>query len=309
MRPFRIRGLFIISIAKFLYRFVPFKSNLVSFYFFKFFRSGKPAIVCSRGYNMIVIPGITSCWRNVVAGREFAVESFLRNLIPKATGFLDCGAHMGYFSCLAAGLNKKMKVLAVEPLPECFRYLTALSRINNFKNIEIVKGVLSERDKMTGFVTSGHFDESGKVARTSQDATVMAQGYSLNTLLQRFGADDKVIVKVDIEGYEPIALNIVLTQENKKKIIALYIEIHLCFFLQPWPEFWSLLQAVRNWFAADWFIAKPRCLQNPFMRYWNRATQQEPLIILNTDLVKSLIDKRMIAELGLFGIKNLNFNI
>lgn len=57
------------------------------------------------------------------------------------------------------------------------------------------------------------------------------------------------------------------------------------------------------WLVADWFIAKPRCLQGPFERYWHRIMQRETITTLNTDLAKNLIDNKKIDKLKLFGIK------
>jgi len=113
---------------------------------FRHFCANNTAVLYTTSHAVIVIPCVASCWRDVVNGREYALQAFLSGLASKATGFLDCGANLGYFSCLMATLNPGVKVVAVEPLAECRSYLRAARRINKLANIEVADAVLSDRD-------------------------------------------------------------------------------------------------------------------------------------------------------------------
>jgi FkbM family methyltransferase len=272
---------------------------------FKLFCFNNTTVVYTVGYSVIVIPGVASCWRDVVNGREYALQAILSDLAPKATGFLDCGANMGYFSCLMARLNSELKIVAVEPLKECLSYLKAVRRINGFMNIEIVNAVLSDCDGVFEFsLPQERFGESGGLGGAEKGTgTVLVRGYSLDSLLERFTVEDRVIIKVDIEGFESVALRIPPSPVNSQKVFALCVEVHLYRFSRPWPEFSDLLRSIRSWFPARWFITKPRCLQGPLRRYWNRVSQREEFIPLDTTLVKGLVEGGRIQDLYLFGIR------
>lgn len=302
----RIKGLVILIAGRSLSRYLPIGSLTVTKWLFKQFCSNKTTIAYTIDHTVIVIPGVASCWRDVVNGREYALQSLLSDMASRTTGFLDCGANIGYFSCLMARLNPEVKVVAVEPLKECRSYLRAVRRINNSMNIEIVHAVLSECDGVFEFdLPRERFSESGSLSHaTAATKVVQIQGYSLDSLLQKFTTKDRVIVKVDIEGFESVALNASVSSQNARKVLALCVEVHLYRFSEPWSEFSSLLEALQAWFPAEWFITKPRCLQNSLRRYWNRVCQREEIMPLNTIVVNQLIEDKRVGELYLFGIRN-----
>lgn len=302
----RIKGLVILIAGRFLSRYLPIGSLTVTKWLFKQFRSNKTTVAYQLNHAVIVIPGVASCWRDVVNGREYALQTFLSSLASRTTGFLDCGANIGYFSCLMARLNPKARVIAVEPLKECRSYLRAVIRINKLLNIEIVEAVLSDSDGTFEFgLPEERFSESASLSRAAATTgLVQVQGYSLDSLLRKFATKDRVIVKVDIEGFESVALNNSISPENAQKVIALFVEVHLCRFLNPRSEFADLLSSLQAWFFADWFIATPRCLQGSLKRYWNRVYEREEIMPLSTGLVNQLIKNKQVGELYLFGIRN-----
>lgn len=301
----RVTGLVILGIGRLLARFLPIGGLSVAHWLYKQFSFNGVSVPYSLGHTVIVIPGVASCWRDVVLGREYAVWEFLSGWASEATGFLDWGANIGYFSCLVARLNRKAKVVAVEPLPECRSYLRAVRRINKLTNIDIIGAVLSDHDGVCEFeLPQERYGESGGLGRASVVTHVIqVQGYSLDSLLQKFFAEDRVVVKVDIEGFESVALRVPVSPENAPKVIALCVEVHLYCFAQPQAEFADLLAALQGWFPADWFIAKPRCLQSSWRRYWDRVRRREAVMPLDADLVSSLIESKQVEELHLFGVR------
>jgi hypothetical protein len=122
--------------------------------------------------------------------------------------------------------------------------------------------------------------------------------------LDKFANSDRVIVKVDIEGFESVALKAPVSSQNAQKVMALCVEAHIYRFSKPGSEFDDLLGSLQIWFPGDWFIATPRCLQNSLRRYWNRVRQIEEIMPLNAALVNELIEGKRIGDLYLFGVRN-----
>jgi tRNA G37 N-methylase Trm5 len=68
---------------------------------------------------------------------------FLESSLAKADTFVDIGANIGYFSCLARSLGKR--VVAVEPLAENLDYLFRNLLLNGFDDVEVFPLGLAER--------------------------------------------------------------------------------------------------------------------------------------------------------------------
>lgn len=244
-------------------------------------------------------------------GRERAVQGFLAAQAPRATGFLDCGANIGYFSCLAAQCNPQAKILAVEPLAECHRLLRAERRLNGFRHIRIVPGVLSEQDGLCPFERpSESYGESGSIRTTTSikgegGSLKEICGYSLDHLLNSFSPEDRVIVKVDIEGYEAQALKAPVSSAQAKKVMALCVEVHLFAYANPFADFRQWLGAVQDWFTGRWWMAEPPFTQKPLKRYWRRLRQTEPLKPLDMALMEQWIAQNRLSETYVFGVKDV----
>ena len=125
--------------------------------------------------------------------------------LEQARVVLDVGANIGIFTMRAAHrLSGLGRVIAVEPLPQNLRALYAGIRYNGFTHVEVLPvaasdgpglvAVSCEDDSSNGIVQiDGH--EGGSVT--------LVPSHALGTLLSTLDRLD--LVKIDIEGHEPIA--------------------------------------------------------------------------------------------------------
>ncbi|MDX1415471.1 MAG: FkbM family methyltransferase [Candidatus Promineifilaceae bacterium] len=137
---------------------------------------------------------------------EVNVSQVLRELLRPGITFLDIGANIGYFSLLAAAhLENTGRVIAFEPVAEN-RELFALSvAVNDFQNIEIHPYAVSDHEAVVALEMGARNSNSRMIDPDlgsdvyQQVKTVVLDHYltDLNTL---------DIVKIDIEGAEPLAL-------------------------------------------------------------------------------------------------------
>ena len=76
---------------------------------------------------------------------NFEYTDIFVKLIEKVNSFYDIGANIGYYSLLAAMLNKKIEIVAFEPAKGPLYYLKENVTLNNFQNIKIEALALSHK--------------------------------------------------------------------------------------------------------------------------------------------------------------------
>ncbi len=263
--------------------------------------------------RILVMPGVHACWRDAVQGREWGPRDFLLRQARRATGFLDCGANMGTFSLLFAAANRRARVIAVEPLPECCRYLRAARRLNGLSRLEVWPAVLSDRSKRIPFHRPVvEFDEGGQIdgeGNATSTRPTEVRAYTLNDLLARYGRDDRVVVKIDIEGHEATALRTTPEKENAAKVLAVCVETHLALYSRPWEDFMGWFSQLEGWFEADWWICAPggivppsRRLDRRLWRYVRRLFHKEDLVRIDRRALRHGVDSGAIGEFHLLGV-------
>ncbi|GAA0714601.1 hypothetical protein GCM10009105_19310 [Dokdonella soli] len=170
----------------------------------------RPIEVALNGYSMFVrsIDRDIGAWilRNKM--HEPHVTQVVRNLLRPGDTFVDVGANIGYFTALAAYLvGPDGKVVAVEPMDKNLQLLYATIFSNKFAHVEIHPFAASDVNGLlpmeTGFGTS-----NGQVILTGARGrlpAMFAQARRLDDMLS--GLSTIRLLKIDIEGYELIALS------------------------------------------------------------------------------------------------------
>jgi FkbM family methyltransferase len=116
--------------------------------------------------------------------------------------FVDVGANIGFYTCLARSLGKH--VVAVEPLPKNQEYLFANLVANDWKDVEVFPVGLSEQP---GLATLYGASSTGAslVSNWAGASNFFQRTIPLSTLDVLFGnrfAGKKIFIKIDVEGAE-----------------------------------------------------------------------------------------------------------
>lgn len=132
----------------------------------------------------------TSGWSELEVIRDYLIE-------PGDIVF-DCGAHQGFYSLCMAGLTTpRGHVYAFEPFPQNCDLIDFNIRLNNCKNLTLVRSAVSDK---TGKARAGQADQS--IEFTSHKDTL-----DISTLaLDDFTQATPTVLKLDVEGYEGFAL-------------------------------------------------------------------------------------------------------
>ncbi|MBV7699077.1 FkbM family methyltransferase [Streptomyces sp. TRM70350] len=124
-------------------------------------------------------------------------------LAAKSATIADVGAHVGYFSMIAALANPKAKVHAFEPVDQVHARLAVNIRLNNVQNIRRYQaGVSSEPGWADiGVRFSGNLLSTGSsLEHAAGDAEL--KRVELLTLDEVFADTGLDLIKIDVEGHE-----------------------------------------------------------------------------------------------------------
>ncbi len=182
---------------------------------------------------------------------EPEVSSTVRRHLPPGGTFVDVGANMGWFSLLAAGaVGPGGHVLAVEPNPANVELLRSSARDNGFANIEAHCVALADEPGTVALETDG---SNGRVIPIDGPppapvrASFVVAALPLDDLVERAGLDRVDLVKIDVEGAEPLALR------GARRALQTYRPVLV-------SEFYPLALDLAPWGSAQGYLDMLRAL-------------------------------------------------
>lgn len=136
-------------------------------------------------------------------GFEPEETGLISKLLPEHDRFIDCGANVGFYSCLARRYGKP--VLAIEPLAANLKLLLANLDANGWSDSEVVNAGLASK---IGIGEIFGTDTGASVVRgwagMPQDTLLRERIVltTLDTLVAHRFAGERLLIKVDVEGGE-----------------------------------------------------------------------------------------------------------
>jgi len=140
-----------------------------------------------------------------VYGRNFAWDIFWRDYFQRSD-FLPCcddliidvGAGIGDFAVIAAKFYKAKRVIAIEPEPSTFRYLTKNIEINHLLGT-IIPFMFAAYDSDGEILL---YEREGRLASIPRGQVVKYQSKKLDSLVKELNLNKVNLVKIDTEGAE-----------------------------------------------------------------------------------------------------------
>jgi FkbM family methyltransferase len=147
---------------------------------------------------------------DMVADRyETATTRLLEELLRPGMVVVDVGAHVGYYSLLAARLvGPTGRVYAFEPEPSNYGLLMKNVALNGYTNIETRQAAIADRTGPVQLFVSGLDNGSHSLYRVGKPVrdTIMVHALTLDEFLASQGWPPVQVMKMDIEGGELQAL-------------------------------------------------------------------------------------------------------
>lgn len=158
------------------------------------------------------------------------VTDVFRNTIGPGMTVCDFGANCGYYSMIAAQLvGSEGKVHAFEPNPFHHENFTKSKLINGFYHVQLHPVALSDRKgeivlhspvRLTASASAVE-DLARQVAAEDKIQKIFVPSVRLQDYLPNLQAD---VIKLDIEGLEPIVLPDILNVMERSKDSKLFLE-------------------------------------------------------------------------------------
>ena len=135
---------------------------------------------------------------------EPEIRQILQQMLKPGDIFVDIGAHIGYFTVLAASYVKEQgQVVAYEPDPINFQQL--LANVRHFSWVTAAPVALSDTQGITPFFRSPKRGESGwgsLLPNKENREVIEIETRTLDSEIQRLAWHRLDLVKVDVEGAE-----------------------------------------------------------------------------------------------------------
>jgi len=162
-------------------------------------------------------------WEKFYPDSEPSVFRAYDKYLNKQKDFLDIGAWIGPNTLYAAELSRK--VIAVEPDPVAFSFLKKNVEANQFKNVTLLEKAFSSSKQVAIDPSVELGDSMTRVLDSVDPGREIVDGVDMEELLS---LGDYSLIKIDIEGYESIAIPFFEESLMKAKI-PMVLSLHTSF--------------------------------------------------------------------------------
>jgi FkbM family methyltransferase len=131
---------------------------------------------------------------------ESGETKIIINHLKAADVFVDVGANIGYYSCIARSMN--VKVLAVEPLWHNLLYIYNNLSINGWSDVEVFPLGLSDKPGIAtlyGVGTAASFIKNWAGLSTKKRTVPLS---TLDIIVAGRFSGARLVIKIDVEGLE-----------------------------------------------------------------------------------------------------------
>jgi FkbM family methyltransferase len=198
---------------------------------------GKPFIyVLQDGVRFVCVPrSATSLQLYVARGHGEEVEVKLcRAWLRKGDACLDIGANIGMMTAsFAQTVGPDGVVVSVEPAPETYTVLCEGVRLLSCENVRALQACVSDRSGSVKFMAASVEGRDVFAAMKVRDwdrenfHAILVPAITIDDLLSKYGVENRVsLVKIDIEGAEPLALRAASRLFERERLPLFMVEIH-----------------------------------------------------------------------------------
>jgi FkbM family methyltransferase len=161
------------------------------------------------GHHVYLDPRMSMNQEFITGTFEKNVKAIFEQLVKPGMLVVDVGAHVGFYTLLAARLvGTRGKVYAFEPQPDVRVLLTRNVSINGYQNRCHISGhaLSNTAGKATFNLNTEDSSRSSLMVYTKYDAQITVETTTLDEFFSREGWPSVHFIKMDIEGAEKYAL-------------------------------------------------------------------------------------------------------
>ncbi len=171
--------------------------------------------------KLILKQGLTSATAQYYMGlSEFEEMCFVLHFLQEDDLFVDVGANVGCFTLLASGA-KRAKTIAIEPIPQNFKYLRNNLIINGLEDkVEALNIGLSDKKGFLNFTQNN--SQNNHVANENDTDTIKVEVKTLDNVLK---GKQPILLKIDVEGFEKAVIDGSIHTLKQKSLEVIIIEL------------------------------------------------------------------------------------
>ena len=221
----------------------------------------------ARGHKSFTVMGhqIAVFPRDPGISRELALykvheplaTKLLMEVLKPGMNAVDIGGNIGYYAMLEARLvGPEGKVIAIEPMPENSEQLCQNVKNNGYKNIDIHKLAIGDRDGTALMYITGKSNWHSLHPPVSAKGEMKVPVSTLDSLVMPYNLASVDLVRMDLEGYEIVVI------EGMKRTLEKYgprllVELHP--LLVGTPSIEKYLRTLENLgYGIEWMIEQER---------------------------------------------------
>ena len=147
--------------------------------------------------------------KNLKIWEKSSVELIINQIKNDNTIFIDIGSNYGAYSIPIAKLKNKINVYCFDPSEKALNQLKDNIKLNDIKNIKYFKVGVGEKNKTAFFNDEiKNYKNSGSYEISNKYSGKKILINSIDNLIEngKIIPKKKIIIKMDIEGYEFLAL-------------------------------------------------------------------------------------------------------
>ena len=202
--------------------------NKILFNLFKYFLKKKIMLNFSK-FKFYAYPQKKelSRWmiRNLKIWDQEHIEIILNQIISNNTIFIDIGSNYGAYSIPIAKLKNKINIYCFDPSEKVLNQLKDNIKLNNIKNIKHFNIGIGEKKKSVYFDDEiQNYKNSGSYEINNKNLGKKIEINSIDNLIESKEIFPKknIIIKMDIEGYEFLAIQGLKQTINKYNVFIFF---------------------------------------------------------------------------------------
>lgn len=139
--------------------------------------------------------------------QEVETAKRIEAILPTGGVMIDVGAHVGWLSLVGARkVGAGGRVISVEPQPYNSERLLKNAELNDFENIEVFAGAVSNEMGFARLAQQVSTDKArlslGENGANDTNLYFTVPVVTLDFLIERYGLNEVDLVKIDVEGLE-----------------------------------------------------------------------------------------------------------
>ena len=161
---------------------------------------------------------------------ENAESRWFQSVCQPGMTFLDVGANIGYYTALGShSVGPEGKVISIEPVPGSFSYLEQTISANNSRNIQAFQVAASDRTtQLPLYISTENRGDNRLYASSEARTEVLVKTQPIDELLSENDINQVDLIKIDVQGYEPMVIAGLNKTISKSQQIILITEF--------WPK-------------------------------------------------------------------------